>query len=193
MRRCVEYRAQDELKKQHHRIGGRHRGEYSLPMLSNPTKLVPCGTCAGKGGNYILIILGGGITPVLQTCDTDLNQAVKPTHLSAACSEPNNAWFAGRAQAKGKAEVLKRFAPVARSVSWNVTAVAGNAWRILTSRIPDMSSTRHWRIITADGFSIGGGVAVFFWAPIRVEFSDGRRWRRNDDHDKVVGLTTDGG
>ena len=90
-------------------------------------------------------------------------------------------------------EVLKRIAPVARSVSWNVTAVAGNAWRILTSRIPDMSSTRHWRIITADGFSIGGGVAVFFWAPIRVEFSDGRRWRRNDDHDKVVGLTTDGG
>ena len=109
-----------------------------------------------------------------------------------AVIKPNNAWFAGRAQAKGKAEVLKRFAPVARSVSWNVTAVAGNAWRILTSRIPDMSSTRHWRIITADGFSIGGGVAVFFWAPIRVEFSDGRRWRRNDDHDKVVGLTTAG-
>ena len=25
MRRCVEYRAQDELKKLHHRIGGRHR------------------------------------------------------------------------------------------------------------------------------------------------------------------------
>ena len=49
---------------------------------------------------------------------------VQATHLSAACSEPNNAWFAGRAQAKGKAEVLKRIAPVARSVSWNVTAVA---------------------------------------------------------------------
>ena len=44
------------------------------------------------------------------------------------------AWFAGRAQAKGKAEVLKRIAPVARSVSWNVTAVAGNAWIILTPR-----------------------------------------------------------
>lgn len=59
---------------------------------------------------------------------------MQATHLSAACSEPNNAWFAGRAQAKGKAEVLKRIAPVARSVSWNVTAVAGNAWRILTPR-----------------------------------------------------------
>ena len=150
MRRCVEYRAQDELKKQHHRIGGRHRGEYSLPMLSNPTKLVPCGTCAGKGGNYILIILGGGITPVLQTCDTDLNQAVKPTHLSAACSEPNNAWFAGRAQAKGKAEVQKHLAPVARSVSWNVTAVAGNAWRIVPPRTDSQNKAT---------LSVAGGLA----------------------------------
>ena len=31
--------------------------------------------CWSRG--YVLILLGGGITPVIQTCDTDLNQAVK--------------------------------------------------------------------------------------------------------------------
>ena len=75
---------------------------------------------------------------------------VQATHLSAACSEPNNAWFAGRAQAKGKAEVLKRIAPVARSVSWNVTAVAGNAWRILTPRTDSQNKAT---------LSVAGGLA----------------------------------
>ena len=67
-----------------------------------------------------------------------------------AVIKPNNAWFAGRAQAKGKAEVLKRFAPVARSVSWNVTAVAGNAWRILTSRTDSQNKAT---------LSVAGGLA----------------------------------
>jgi hypothetical protein len=35
--------------------------------------------CFSRG--YILIVLGGGITPVLQTCDTDLNQAVKREYI----------------------------------------------------------------------------------------------------------------
>ena len=91
----------------------------------------------------------GGVTAVADSA----SPLVQATHLSAACSEPNNAWlkpFAGRAQAKGKAEVLKRIAAVARSVSWNVTAVAGSAWRILTPRADSQNKAT---------LSVAGGLA----------------------------------
>ena len=81
MRRCVEYRAQDELKKLHHRIGGRHR--YCGQRVT-----------AGAGN--------------------------------------------------------KRIAPVARSVSWNVTAVAGNAWRIVPPRTDSQNKAT---------LSVAGGLA----------------------------------
>ena len=47
-------------------------------------------------------------------------------------------------------EVLKRIAPVARSVSWNVTAVAGNAWRILPPRTDSQNKAT---------LSVAGGLA----------------------------------
>ena len=87
-----------------------------------------------------------GVTAVADSA----SPLVQATHLSAACSEPNNAWFAGRAQAKGKAEVQKHLAPVARSVSWNVTAVAGNAWRIVPPRTDSQNKAT---------LSVAGGLA----------------------------------
>ena len=36
---------------------------------------------------YVLIVLGGGITPVIQTCDTDYNQAVKREYITRETDE----------------------------------------------------------------------------------------------------------
>ena len=41
--------------------------------------------CWNRG--YVLITLGGGITPVVQTCDTDLNQHVKRRYMALETAE----------------------------------------------------------------------------------------------------------
>jgi hypothetical protein len=41
--------------------------------------------CWDRG--YVLITLGGGITPVVQTCDTDLNQHVKKHDIALETAE----------------------------------------------------------------------------------------------------------